>query len=95
MGSVIMLFALIIIIAVCQVILSLQKNRYLGYFIPGLNLLVAMILSMLTTDYFVAYLLFVIILLPIIIWMVIYQLCRNRVNDKVRREMKKLNVKNL
>ncbi len=95
MGSVIMLFALIIIIAVCQVILSLQKNRYLGYFIPGLNLLVAMILSMLTTDYFVAYLLFVIILLPIIIWMVIYKLCRNRVNDKVRREMKKLNVKNL
>ncbi len=95
MGGVMILFILITIIAVCQVVLSLQKNRYLGYFIPGLNILGAIILSMLTTDYFVAYLLFVILLLPITIWIGIYKLCRNRVNDKARRDMKKLNIKNL
>jgi len=95
MGGVIIRFILIAIIVVCQVVLSLQKNRYLGYVIPGLNILGATSLSMLTTDYFVAYLLFVIMLLPIIIWMGIYKLCRNRVHDKARREMKKLNVKNL
>ncbi|WP_041668665.1 hypothetical protein [Acetobacterium woodii] len=95
MGGVIILFILIIIIAVCQVVLSLQKNRYLGYFIPGLNILGAMILGMLTTDYFVAYLIFGIVLLPTTIWLGIYKLCRNRVNDKARRDMKKLNIKNL
>ncbi len=95
MGGVMILFSLITLIAIFQVVLSSQRNRYLGYVIPGLNVLVATILSMLTTDYFVAYLLFIIILLPIIIWIGIYKLCRNRVNDKARRDMKKLNIKNL
>ncbi len=91
-GMIILLFALI---SGIQVFLSLQKNKYLGLLLPSLNALGATLFGMMGSDYFIGYFTFVVLLLPIILWLGIYKVCRDRVKDKTESDMKKLRIKDL
>ena len=78
-----------------QALLSLRKNTYMGLFIPALNVLIATIFGMMTTDYVVGYFVFVVVLLPLVLWLGIYKLCRHKTNSKAEKDMKKLRIKDL
>lgn len=91
-GLIILLFASI---SGIQILLSLRKSIYPGLLIPILNALIATILGMMGTDYFMGYFIFIVLLLPIIMWLAIYKVCRMRVKDKNEKDMRKLRVKDL
>lgn len=95
MGGIGIIIILIAVIGGCQILLSLRKSRYPGLVIPGVNVLIATICGMMGTDYFIGYFVFTVLLLPIIMWLGIYKLCRDKVKDKAENDMKKLRIKNL
>ena len=91
-GIIILLFA---VVSVFQVFLSLRKNRNPGLLIPGLNALIATVFGMMGSDYIIGYFIFVVLLLPIILWLGIYKICRNKLKNNAENELKKFRIKNL
>jgi|SRR6056297_1706159 len=86
-------------LAVLQVFLSLRKNKWLGLILPLLNLLFAFYASfgqmMYTGDILQVILAFLMMSVPAAINYVIYKACREKVREKDKDELNKMNIQDL
>ncbi|MEN8908323.1 MAG: hypothetical protein ABF289_20395 [Clostridiales bacterium] len=90
-----MVFFVICTIGILHVWLSRRNNPYFGLIIPSLNILISTLLSMMTTDFFVAFYVLFTTSVPLIIWMGIYKICRIYVNKKINVQINKMRIKDL
>jgi len=96
------IFFLIFIVgglAVLQVFLSLRKNKWLGLLLPVLNLLYALFASfgqMIYTGEVLPILVTCMMLsIPAIINLIIYFACREKVRERDKDELQKMNIQDL
>ncbi len=89
----------IVLLAALQIFLSMSKNKYLGLIIPAINLLVAAFMSfgnmIYTGDIAPILAAFVLFLIPAFINLAIYKACREKVKEKNKQELNKMNIQDL
>ena len=92
MGGIALIIFLLVLVGGFQIFMSLRENSQLGLVIPALNALIATVFGMMGTDYFIGFLIFIVLLLPMIIWLLIYKLCRDRIKNRAENDMKKSRI---
>lgn len=95
MGIVGVILILLLIVGSIQALLSNHSDRRPGLIIPGFNIILSTVLAMMASDYSVAFFLFFITLIPLLIWVIIYKLCRTNVDRKKKNNMNRMKIKDL
>ncbi len=95
MGVLIVVLSIAAILGVLQIILSKRQNKYLGLIIPFINLLVSVFMSVLFSDMFAAFFIFFISLLPLILWLCIYQNYRRKTDELKQSEINRMRINDL
>lgn len=95
MGVLIVVLTIAAILGVLQIILSKRQNKYLGLIIPFINLLVSVFISVLFSDMFAAFFIFFISLLPLILWLCIYQNYRRKTDELKQSEINRMRINDL
>nr|WP_300094175.1 hypothetical protein [Sedimentibacter sp.] len=89
----------ILLLAALQIFLSMRKNKYLGLILPAINLLVAAFMSfgsmIYTGEIAPIITAFVLLLIPAVINVAIYLACREKVKEKNKQEINKMNIQDL
>jgi hypothetical protein len=90
---------IIVLLAAIQIFLSMSKNKYLGLIIPVINLLVVAFMSfgnmIYTGDITPILAAFALFLIPAVINLAIYKACREKVKEKNKQEINKMNIQDL
>jgi membrane protein implicated in regulation of membrane protease activity len=90
---------IIVLLAALQIFLSMSKNKYLGLILPAINLLVAAFMSfgnmIYTGDIAPILAAFALFLIPAVINLAIYKACREKVKEKNKQEINKMNIQDL
>ncbi len=97
-NTLIILFFIIIII-IFQVFLSMRKNKWLGLILPLINILFAAFASfgsmVYTGEITPILVIFGMLSIPAIINFAIYLACREKVKEKNKQEINKMNIQDL
>ncbi len=83
------------VLVVMQVFLSLRSNKYWGLIIPCINLIGSVFISVMFSDMFVAFLCFIASIIPMILWLSIYNACRKKVEKKKENEINRMRINDL
>jgi len=90
---------IIVLLAALQIFLSMSKNKYLGLILPAINLLVAAFMSfgsmIYTGDIAPILAAFAVFLIPSVINLAIYKACREKIKEKNKQEINKMNIQDL
>lgn len=90
---------IIVLLAALQIFLSMSKNKYLGLILPAINLLVAAFMSfgsmIYTGDIAPILTAFAVFLIPAVINLAIYKACREKIKEKNKQEINKMNIQDL
>lgn len=90
---------IIVLLAALQIFLSMSKNKYLGLILPAINLLIAAFMSfgnmIYTGDIAPILAAFALFLIPAAINLAIYKACREKVKEKNKQEIDKMNIQDL
>jgi hypothetical protein len=95
MNSVILVIFGITIIFSIHIFLSLRENKYIGLIIPIINLIIAIGIPMALTDFITAFIVYVLLILPLIIEYLIYKYCRNKVDLSKLSKIDKMKINDL
>lgn len=95
MGTIGTIVLILLVLLVIQVLLSMRQNRYLGWIIPGLNGLMSMVISLMFSDYFSAVLGLLVTVLPIVLWLSVYMICRRRLDQIRHKEIQRMKINDL
>lgn len=86
---------ILVAIGLLQFWLSKKRNGYLGYIIPAINMIFSTIISMLTSTIFSALYVLLLTLSPIIIWVGIYKVSKQRAEKKIQDDINIMKIKDL
>lgn len=95
MGGIGLLILLFVLLCGLQAWLSFRESHSIGLILPGLNVLMATLLGMLNSDYFMGYMVYAMTMLPIIVWLVIYHFFQRYYNDRLKSELDKSRIRDL
>jgi hypothetical protein len=73
----------------------MQPNKYFGIIIPCINILFSIAISLLFSDIITAILGFLISLVPMIIWLSIYRICRKRIEKKNQNDINRMKINDM
>ena len=93
------LIIIVVMSVVLQIFLSMRKNKYLGLVLPLINLLAAAFTSfgsmIYTGEIAPIIMTFLMLMIPAVINIAIYFACREKVNEKNKQEINKMNIQDL
>ena len=95
MNNFIIIISIFTAVVILQIFLSLRSNKYLGLIIPCINLLGSVFISLQFSSLLAAVLGFAISLVPIVIWIVIYAVCKENLEKKKQVEIKRMQINDL
>lgn len=90
-----LLFIAFIIIGLIQWFLSSSKHVFLGKIIPVSNFILAVVMGVQCSDYFVGYFVLFTMLVPTLIWLVIDDVVQKRKMVKVSDNLNKMTIRDL
>jgi len=95
MGILAFVFLVILILFFIQIFLCTRRNRYLGLIIPGSNLLLSIIVSLLFSDFLSAILVLIISSMPLVLWLGAYQICRKKLDQLQVKEINRMKIRDI
>lgn len=95
MRNIVFHFLILFILIGIQVFLSTRRNKFPGLILPTANLLGSFIFAALFSDIFSALLALVFSVIPLVIWLCIYQVCRRKLAQNSLYEIKRMKINDL
>lgn len=89
------IFLIVFVLFLIHIFLCTRRNRYLGLVIPGANLLFSIIVSLLISDFFTAIIVLIITSIPLVLWLVTYQKCRNKLDQLQIKEINRMKIRDI
>lgn len=84
-----------VIIGLLQTVLSSRKNKFYGLIIPIINIILSTFFAMKASDFFIAFFVLFTTLIPIVLWLSIYKLCRFKIEKSKLENINKMTIKEL
>ena len=95
MANFIKIFAVFAALLLLQVFLSNRESKYPGMIIPSINLVLSVGIAALFSDYFSAFLYLTMVMIPLILWVVVYKICRKNLEKRRRDELERIRILDL